>query len=90
MTDAPINHSTREPHQPTFAVIVEGDIIKDYLDDARNTEYQVKLTRKGLGDVEFTLMINDRVCGRLPFDNLVKAATCIDSDHVVGLERQIQ
>ena len=86
----PINHSTREPHQPTYAIVVEGDITIDHLDDARNTEYQVRLDRTGPSAVEFTLTINGKICGKLPFDNLVKAATRIDPEHAIGAEKQIQ
>lgn len=81
---------TREPHQPSSATIVEGDIVIDHLDDSKNTEYKVALTRKGPGNVEFTLVIDGRPCAQLPFDNLVKAATRIDPDHAVGSEKQIQ
>lgn len=89
MTD-PINHSTREPHQPTYAVIVEGDIVKDSIDDSNNIDYKVYLDRLGPGNVEFVLIVCNKVCGKLPFDNLVKAATRIDPDHAVGSEKQIQ
>lgn len=86
----PVNHSTREPHQPTYAVIVEGDIVKDSIDDSKNIEYKVYLDRLGPGNVEFVLIVCNKVCGKLPFDNLVKAATRIDPDHAVGPEKQIQ
>lgn len=88
MTD-PINHSTREPHQPSHAVIVEGE-----LSCAENAVYeiiyQVRLERLGPGNVEFKLILDGRPCGTLPFDNLVKAATRIDPEHAVGPEKQIQ
>lgn len=86
----PVNHSTREPHQPTFAIIVEGDIVKDSIDDSNNIDYKVYLDRLGPGNVEFVLIVCNKVCGKLPFDNLVKAATRIDPDHAVGPEKQIQ
>ncbi len=89
MTD-PINHNTREPHQPSLAVIVEGDIVKDSIDDSNNIDYKVYLDRLDPGNVEFVLIICNKVCGKLPFDNLVKAATRIDPEHAVGSEKQIQ
>ena len=90
LVEMPVNHHTREPHQPTYAILVEGDIVKDHLDDAKNVEYSVRLTRKGPGEVEFTLVINGKTCGQMPFDNFVKAATRIDPDHAVGAEKQIR
>ena len=90
MTDEPINHATREPHQPTYATVVEGDFDQDFLAGTNRIEYNVRLDRLGPGDVEFTLTINGRPCGKLPFDNLVKAATRIDPEHAVGPEKQIQ
>ncbi len=89
MTD-PVNHSTRAPHQPTYAVIVEGSIVKDSIDDSKSIEYEVRLDRIGPGNVEFRLHVDGKACGKLPFDNLVKAATRIDPDHAVGSEKQIQ
>lgn len=83
MSDEPINHHTREPNVPTAATIVEGVIFD-------KVTYSVTLTRKAPGDVEFTLEIDGRTVGTLPFDNLVKAATRIDPDHVVGTEKQIR
>jgi glycosyltransferase involved in cell wall biosynthesis len=52
--------------------------------------YSVKLVRVGSGNVEFLLTIDGKVFAKLPFENLVKAATRIDPDHAVGAERQIQ
>ena len=86
MTD-PINHATREPNQPTAATIVEGEYDPSVL---AKVAYEIKLTRNGPGNVEFTLVIDGHVCGKLPFDNLVKAATRIDPDHAIGSEKQIQ
>jgi len=60
------------------ATIVEGD------------NYRVKLIRRGPGDVVFLLEIAGRVCGEMPFDNLVKAVTRIDPDHASAAEKQIQ
>ena len=86
----PVNHATREPHQPTYAIAVEGDFEQDFLAGPNSIEYAVRLDRLGPGNVEFKLIINGRQCGTLPFDNLVKAATRIDPDHAVGPEKQIQ
>jgi glycosyltransferase involved in cell wall biosynthesis len=87
MTDEPINHHTREPHRPTYAVIVEGAYDPSVLS---KVGYEVRLVRNGPGSVAFTLTLNGQVFGQLPFDNLVKAATRIDPDHAVGTELQIQ
>lgn len=87
----PVNHHTREPHQPTFAVVVEGDIpFFENGDLVRKIDYQVRLDRNAPGSVEFTLTVDGRICGKLPFDNLVKAATRIDPDHATGPEKQIR
>jgi uncharacterized coiled-coil protein SlyX len=91
--NAPVNHHTRAPHQPTYAMIVEGEL--DYQDllkwtYAARAAYAIKLVKAGPGAVVFVLTIDDKVHGSLPFDNLVKAATRIDPDHVVGTELQIQ
>jgi hypothetical protein len=88
-----INHHTRDPHQPDYATLVEGEFDDFNWIDHDNpcpVPYVIRLTRKGPGNVELTLMINGKVCGLLPFDNLVKAATRIDPDHAVGAEAQIQ
>lgn len=91
MTDEPINHSTREPHQPTYATVVDGDLpFIENGDGTREINYQVRLDRLGPGNVEFKLILDGRPCGTLPFDNLVKAATRIDPEHAVGPEAQIQ
>jgi hypothetical protein len=82
----PINHHTREPYQPTYAEVVSGTYALGDL----QVPYSVKLTPLAPGDVQFTLTIHDRICGQMPFDNLVKAATRIDPDHAVGSEKQIQ
>jgi glycosyltransferase involved in cell wall biosynthesis len=87
MTDEPINHSTREPNQPTSATIVEGEYDPSVL---AKVAYEIKLSRIGPGNVEFTLTLNGLVFGSMPFDNLVKAATRIDPDHAAGSELQIQ
>lgn len=87
MTD-PINHSTREPHQPTHAIAVEGEL-PCFENPVYEITYQVRLDRLGPGNVEFKLIIDGRPCGTLPFDNLVKAATRIDPEHAVGSEKQI-
>jgi hypothetical protein len=82
---------TREPHQPTFAVVVEGTYHDGTVDDLQLTiPYAIRLDRVGPGAIEFTLTINNKICGQLPFDNLVKAATRIDPDNAVGPEKQIQ
>lgn len=87
----PVNHQTREPHQPTHAVVVEGELpFFENGDGTREIDYQVRLDRNGPGDVEFRLFINGELRGKLPFDNLVKAATRIDPEHAVGPEKQIQ
>jgi hypothetical protein len=86
---APVNHHTREPNQPSAATIVEG--MFNITDDTSSpAPYAVTLTRKGPGAVEFTLTIDGKIHGRMPFDNLVKAATRIDPDHAVGSEKQIR
>ncbi len=88
---APVNHTTREPHQPSHAVIVEGAIpFFENGDDTHKIDYQIRLERIGPGNVEFKLFLDGNLYGKLPFDNLVKAATRIDPDHAVGPERQIQ
>lgn len=90
MTD-PVNHHTRDPHQPTHAVIVEGALpFFENGDSTREIDYQIRLDRLGPGNVEFKLILDGRPCGTLPFDNLIKAATRIDPDHAVGPEKQIQ
>lgn len=87
----PVDHHTREPHQPTFATIVEGEYSTvNNNDPGEAVAYDVTLTRKGLGVVEFCLTIDGKTCGQMPFDNLVKAATRIDPDHAVGAEKQIR
>lgn len=78
------DHHTREPHQPTSAVVVDGEF------GVNGITYQVKLDRIGPGNVEFRLIIDERTRGLMPFDNLVKAATRIDPDHAVGSEKQIR
>lgn len=91
MTDEPVNHHAREPHQPTYAVIVEGELpFFENGDGTREIAYQVRLDRLGPGNVEFKLLLDGNLYGKLPFDNLVKAATRIDPDHAVGSEKQIQ
>lgn len=77
-TPAELHHATREPNAPCEATILERDSLA------------VKLVRRGSGDVVFQLIIDGQVCGLVPFDNLVKAATRIDPDHAVGPEKQIQ
>lgn len=90
MTD-PINHHTRDPYQPTYAVVVEGEYRDGDVTDLQLTiPYSVRLDRTGPGQIEFTLTINGKTCGKLPFDNLVKAATRIDPDHAAGPEAQIR
>jgi hypothetical protein len=90
MTD-PINHATREPNQPSQATIVEGEIqLFENGDETRKIDYQVRLDRIAPGNVEFKLLLDGNLYGKLPFDNLVKAATRIDPDHAVGPEKQIQ
>jgi predicted transcriptional regulator len=79
--------TTREPNQPTNATIVEGEYDPSVL---AKVAYEIKLSRIGPGNVEFTLTLNGLVFGSMPFDNLVKAATRIDPDHAVGSELQIQ
>jgi hypothetical protein len=79
--------TTREPNQPTNATIVEGEYDPSVL---AKVAYEIKLSRIGPGNVEFTLTLNGLVFGSMPFDNLVKAATRIDPDHAVGPELQIQ
>lgn len=85
-----INHHTRAPNQPTEATIVEGEYCNSNNDLGAPVPYSVKLTCRAPGTVEFTLTIDDHVHGRLPFDNLVKAATRVDPDHAIGPERQIR
>lgn len=76
--------------RPNKATIVEGDIVKDSIDPSKNIEYSVSLVRNGPGDVEFLLVIDGRICGKLPFDNLIKAQVRLDPNHVSGPEKQIQ
>jgi hypothetical protein len=85
-----INHHTRTPNQPTEATIVEGEYCNANNDLGAPVPYSIKLTCKAPGTVEFTLTIDNHVHGRLPFDNLVKAATRVDPDHAIGPERQIR
>lgn len=82
--------SHRKPTVPTEATIVGGDIVKDSIDSSKNIEYKVSLIRNGPGNVEFLLTIDGKICGKLPFDNLVKAQVRLDPDHASGPERQIQ
>ena len=86
MTD-PINHHTRPPHQPTHAVIVEGEYDPSVLG---KIAYEIRLTCPAPGAVELRFTLNGMVYGSMPFDNLIKAATRIDPDHAVGAELQIQ
>jgi hypothetical protein len=71
----------RAPHQSDAATVVAGET---------PVPYAVELRRQGPGAVEFILVIADRVCGKLPFDNLIKAQVRIDPDHASGPERQVQ
>lgn len=52
--------------------------------------YKAKLVRRGPGDVVFVLEINGRVCGEMPFDNLIKVNTRLDPDHASFAEKQIR
>lgn len=79
------------------ATIVEGEVSPDALYGAlspynrdEDLKYQVKLVRKEPGNVEFLLTINGRICGQMPFDNLIKAQVRLDPDHASGPEKQIQ
>lgn len=53
-------------------------------------DYSIKLVRLGPGNIEFTLHINGYVCGRMPLDNIIKAAVRMDPEHASGPEKQIQ
>jgi hypothetical protein len=65
-------------------VVVEGD-------DWRNQQpFNVRLVRRGPGDVLFTLTINGTLRATVPLDNFVKAAGRIDPDYATGAEREIQ
>jgi len=90
LVNMPIDHHTREPNQSTTATIVEGEYCNSNNDPGAPVPYEVALTCKGPGQVEFTLKIDGAICGRMPFDNLVKAATRVDPDHAVGSEKQIR
>jgi hypothetical protein len=90
LINAPIDHRTRQPNQPLGASIVEGDFDSRTSATPDSVPYVITLTRAQPGLVEFTLKIDGKICGRMPFDNLVKAATRIDPDHAVGPEKQIQ
>jgi hypothetical protein len=90
----PENHHTREPHQPTYAILVDGTYYCSHCSANHHQRsaipYEIKLTRTGPGAVEFKLTIDGSAYGTMPFDNLVKAATRIDPDHAVGPEKQIR
>lgn len=82
---------------PTEATVVEGEVSPDALYGAQSAYnrdddvvYRIKLVRKEPGNVEFLLTINGRVCGQMPFDNLIKASVRIDPHHASGPEKQIQ
>jgi len=90
LVGAPINHHTRTPNQPGGAEVVAGDFDSRASDTPDSIPYVITLTRTQPGLVEFTLRIDGKICGRMPFDNLVKAATRIDPDHAVGAEKQIR
>lgn len=91
---SPENHHTRDPHQPTYAILVDGTYYCSHCSTDHHQRsaipYEIRLTRTGPGVVEFKLTIDGGAYGTMPFDNLVKAATRIDPDHAVGPEKQIQ
>lgn len=74
---AKIDHHTRAPHQPTYAVVVEGD------------DYALRVQPHPDG-ARVILQINGAACANIPLDNLVKAATRIDPENASPVEAQIR